>query len=170
MRRREQLLFLEKQGLARWHARVILAFPPGALVLIACRQVLWHKPWHSPPVSNGDLLFLTILLAAVYIRLATVRLVTEVHSGEIATGLRGLWKQRRISLDHVRSAEVVTYNAAADFGGYGLRSGRRGTAYIARGDRAVELTLTNGERVLVGSQRAEELVQRVREARRQVKI
>lgn len=169
MSRRERPLFLEKQPLSRWHTRVIMAFPPGALVFIACRQIVWHKPWNSPPVSNGDLLFLTTLLAAVYIRLTTVKLVTEVRPGGITVGLRGLWKQRRILLDQVRSAEVVTYNAAADFGGYGLRSGRRGTAYIARGDRAVELPLTSGEKILIGSQRAAEMAQSIREARQRAR-
>lgn len=160
-----RVIYSETQALRQWHARVVLAFPPAALVFITCRQILWHKPWGSPAVSNGGLVFLTVLLIAVYFRLITVRLVTEVREGEIAVGLRGLWKWRRIPLADVRSAEVVTYDPAADFGGYGIRSGRSATAYIASGNRGVELVLEGGRKILIGSQDPARLAGKIRETK-----
>ncbi|MDE3166995.1 MAG: hypothetical protein KGN36_14410, partial [Acidobacteriota bacterium] len=147
-------MFQETQALRQQHVRVILAFPPAALWFITLRQIVWHKPWGSPPVSNGGLVFLSLLLLAVYLRLITVRMVTEVRAGEIFVGLRGLWKTRRIRMTEIRKVEVVTYDPAGDFGGYGIRSGRGGTAYIASGNRGVELGLEGGGKVLIGSQDA----------------
>ena len=43
-----------------------------------------------------------------------------------------------------------------------MRFGRRGRAYNVSGDRGVELTLANGKRVLIGSQRSEELAEAIR--------
>jgi hypothetical protein len=163
-------LFSEAQPLRQWHARVVLAFPPAALVFIACRQILWHKPWGSPPLSNGGLVFLTVFLLAVYFRLITVKLVTELRADEIDVGLRGLWKRRRIPLAAVRSVKAVTFDPVAEFGGYGIRSGRGATAYIASGNRAVELLLEGGRKVLIGSQDPELLAARIRDRQVQESI
>ncbi len=168
MARREAVLFAEVQALRRWRTIVLLAFPPAALLFIALRQIVWHKPWGHPPTSNGGLIFLTVLLLAVYFRLITVKLVTELRARELTAGMRGLWKGRTIPLEQIRSAEAVTYDATADFGGYGIRSGRRGAAYIARGNQAVELVLASGHKILIGSQRAAELARKINEQRKAV--
>jgi hypothetical protein len=146
------VFFHEEQAFRQWHARLVLAMPPAALIFITLRQVVWHRPWGTQPVSNGGLLFLSVLLVLVYLRLITVRLVTDLRPTEIAVGLRGLWRKRRIPLCQVRAASAVEYDPIRDFGGYGVRSGPRGRAYIARGNRGVELELQDGRKVLVGSQ------------------
>ena len=52
--------------------------------------------------------------------------------------------------------EVVTYRPIADYGFWGIRAGRDGErALIARGNRGVRLELTDGTRLLIGSQRPE---------------
>jgi hypothetical protein len=146
------VFFHEEQALRQRHARLALATPPAALIFVTLRQLVWHHPWGPPPVSNGGLLFLSVLLVLVYLRLITVRLVTDLRPAEIAVGLRGLWRKRRIPLCQVRAARAVEYDPIRDFGGYGFRSGPRGRAYIARGNRGVELELQDGRKILVGSQ------------------
>ena len=157
MAARTQPLYSESQPFRHWRMRVALAVPPVAILVVACRQIFWHKVWTSPPLTNGDLIFLTVLLSAVYLRLNTVRLVTEVLPGEVVVRLRGIWKTRRIPAESIRSAAAIQYDPMADFGGYGIRSGRGGLAYIADGDRAVELQLQDGGKLYIGSQRADEL-------------
>jgi hypothetical protein len=153
-------VFHEVQRLRQWHIRIVLALPPAALLFITIRQVIFYHPWGGHPISNGGLIFLTILLVAVYLRLITVRLVTDVGSGEMAIGLRGLWRRRRIPLSQIRSATTVEYNSL-DYGGYGIRSGPGGRAYIADGNRGVQLELNDGNKLLIGSQRAEELARAI---------
>jgi len=144
------VLFHEEQAFRQWHARLVLAMPPAALIFGTVRQLVWHHPWGTPPVSNGGLLFLTALLVLVYVRLITVRLVTDLGPTEIAVGLRGPWRKRKISLDHI--ARAVEYDPVRNVGGYGVRSGLRGQAYIACGSSGVELELQDGRRILTGSQ------------------
>lgn len=165
MNRQSSALFHETQSLGRWHTRLVLAMPPAALAFIACRQLVWGHPWGSPPVSNGGLLFLTILLALVYVRLITVRLVTELRPAELVVGMRGLWRMKRIPLREVDAATVKEYDPVGDFGGYGIRSGRRGQACIARGNRGVELRLGSGRKIMIGSQHPEQLAKKIMEAR-----
>lgn len=165
----EPILFAEKQTVRQRYTGVLLALPPAAMLFITCRQVIWHKPWFTPPTSNGGLIFLTLLLVAVYIRLMTVKLVTELHPREIAVELRGLWRHKRIPLTDIRSAEAVSYDPAREFGGYGVRTTRAGVAYIARGNRAVRLVLENGQRFWIGSQNAAELAGKILDLRRQAR-
>jgi len=166
MGKRAPLLFHEEQAFRQWHAMVVLAMPPAGLILIAVRQMVWHHPFGTPPVSDGGLVFLTVLSLLVYVRLITVRLVTDLRPAEIAVGLRGLWRRRRIPLDQVRAAKAVEYDSIRDFGGYGIRSGRRGQAYIARGNRGVELELQGGGKVLIGSQDPARLAREITACRR----
>jgi hypothetical protein len=99
-------VFHEEQAFRQRHARVALATPPAAILFITLRQLVWHRPWGHPPTSNGDLLFLSVLLV-------TVRLVTDLRSTEIAVRLRGLWRKRETPLDQVCSAKVVEYDRSA---------------------------------------------------------
>src|SRR5262249_5098829 len=85
-----------------------------------------------------------------------VRLVTEVRDGALFVRLAPL-PFRRIPLEAIRSAEVVTYRPLRDYGGWGIRYGWNGTAYTAQGNRGVQLVLANGRRVLIGSQTPEAL-------------
>ena len=120
-------------------------------------QVVLGHPWGKHPMSNTNVIGWTIFLWAIFFRLITVRLVTEAHDGELTISLRGFWRSRRILLDEIRSVAVITYDPARDYGGYGIRTGRFGKAYIASGTRGVRLKLANGATVIVGSDRPDEL-------------
>jgi hypothetical protein len=158
-------VFHEVQTLRQRHARLVLAMPPAAVLFIAVRQLVFHRPWGSPPMSNGGLIFLTVLLVAVYFRLITVRLETDIRSGELSVGLKGLWRKRHVPLAGIRSAIEVEYDPAAEYGGYGIRSGAKGLAYIASGNRGVQVELNDGHKLLIGSQRPGDLARRITEAR-----
>jgi len=84
-------------------------------------------------------------------------LVTEVRRRELVIALRGLWRLRRVPLGLIHSVQTITHNIARDYGGYGIRSTREGKAYVANGGRGVRLTLDDGEKLVVGSQRPDEL-------------
>ena len=120
-------------------------------------QVGFGHPWGKQPMSNDNVIGWTIFLWAIFFRLITVRLVTEAHDGELVISLRGFWRSRRIPLNEIQSVEKISYDPVRDYGGYGIRTGRFGKAYIAAGTRGVRLKLANGATVVVGSQRSEEL-------------
>jgi len=108
-------------------------------------------------MSNANVIGWTIFVWAIYFRLITVRLVTEVGDAELVVSLRGFWRARRIPLDEIRSVETISYDPIRDYGGYGIRTGRFGKAYIASGTRGVRMKLATGANLVVGSQRPEEL-------------
>ncbi|WP_407673545.1 hypothetical protein [Paludisphaera rhizosphaerae] len=66
--------------------------------------------------------------------------------------------RRTFALADVQSCEVVQYRPIADYGGWGVRRRSDGErALTARGDRGVRVTLADGSRLLIGSQRPEDL-------------
>jgi hypothetical protein len=73
-------------------------------------------------------------------------------------------------MDQVRVARIVEYDSVRDFGGYGVRSGRRGQAYIARGNRGVELELLDGRKVLIGSQDPAKLTEQISQCRSRASV
>ncbi len=72
-----------------------------------------------------------------------------------------------VSISNVKSHAIVQYRPIADHGGWGIRAGRDGERVLtARGNRGVRLELTDGTRLLIGSQRPEELAETIERARR----
>jgi len=150
-------LFREEQRLSLARLRILTALPPAVMLLLAIWQVgLGHK-WGKQPMSNAGIIGWTIFLWLIYVRLITVKLVTKVFPGELRVAMRGLWRSARVGLDKVQSVRVVTVDPAHDWGGYGVRTSRRGRAYLAIGNEGVELEMSGGGVVVVGSRRAAEL-------------
>jgi hypothetical protein len=160
------VLFGEKQSFRLGYAKIALAMPPAVLAIITCRQIIWNHPWGNPPVTNGDLIFLTGLTLLVYVRLITVSLVTELRPEQLSIAMKGLWRRTCVPLSDIRTAIAVQYDPLREYRGYGIRSGPRGQAYIASGDQAVQLELLNGHKLLVGSQQPKELARKIAEAQR----
>jgi hypothetical protein len=161
MEPRSERLFYERQSFKQRRIRVLVAIPPLILTLLAIWQVGLGHPFGKQPMSNARIVGWTIFLWLVYLRLLTVRLVTEVRAGELLVSMRGLWRSRKIRSADIKSVEVVTVDAARDYGGYGIRSTRQGTAYLAGGNQGVRVELKRGLPVIVGSERAPELADAV---------
>lgn len=150
-------IFHEEQSFRLKRQRILLAILPVGMTLLVVWQVILGHPWGKQPMSNRSVIGWAIFLWLVYARLVTVRLVTEVRPGELAVAMRGLWRERRIPLGEIQSVKAVTYDPERDYGGYGIRTTKRGKAYIAGGNRGVRLELAKGGTVLIGSERSEEL-------------
>jgi len=159
MSRRTPPLFREEQAFRQPRVRFLLAILPTGFLVVLIWQVGLGHPLGKHPLSNGNVIGWTVFLWLVYLRLITMKLVTEVGGGNLSLSMGGLWSIRKIPLAEIRKVEVVTYDPVLDYGGYGIRLTPKGRAYIARGDRGVRLTPTKGMKILVGSQRPQELLQ-----------
>lgn len=148
----EPMLFIERQ-------RLIMNPVVLGILGIATVMGLVGVLRLEPPMRLG----LVILLLAVAM-LAVFELIVAVRPGKIEFRLRPLAGQI-ISVDTIRSCTALRYRPILEYGGWGYRWGRRGSrAYSIRGNRGVQLVLQNGQRILLGSQRAEELASAIRAA------
>ncbi|MGB7160793.1 MAG: hypothetical protein WBD40_22200 [Tepidisphaeraceae bacterium] len=75
--------------------------------------------------------------------------------------------RKTFALDDIVAWTARTYDPM-EYGGWGVRGwpARYGWAYNVRGNRGVEVEFKNGNRLMLGSQRAEELAKAIEEAKR----
>jgi hypothetical protein len=157
-------IFREVQRFPLRRIAFALASPPCFMLGLSIWQVFLGHTWGKHPMSNADVIGWTVFLWLIYFRLITVRLVTEVRPGELSIAMRGLWRLRRVPLKGIQSVETIAHDIARDYGGYGIRVIREGKAYVARGHQGVRITLASGEKLVVGSERPDELAATVRAA------
>ncbi|MCA9669053.1 MAG: hypothetical protein KC503_25835 [Myxococcales bacterium] len=93
-----------------------------------------------------------------------MKLVVEVDASGIIIRFRGLFTNRRITFDQIAAFGARTYRPILEYGGWGIRGFSSNRAYNVSGNRGVQLVLDNGDRVLIGSQRADDLARAISEA------
>ncbi len=155
-------LFRETQRLRQWFLYVPVLVVVGIVWWQFVEQVIQNNPQGTQPIPD----WLAWILAIVFglglpVFLVFLRLVTEVRPAWLSVGLAP-FRPRHIALSDIHYAYGRTYSAMGEFGGWGVRVGRAGRAYNAYGDQGVQLTLTDGSRILIGTQRPGELLEALR--------
>ena len=90
------------------------------------------------------------------ILISSVTLVTKIDRESLSVGFQPFGK-RTIQRRDIAKAYVRQYHPIGEYGGWGYRSGTKGKAYNTMGDQGLQLELTDGSRVLIGTQRPREL-------------
>ena len=142
------VLFEERQ---RFVNRTVAFVLLGLLILATL--FAWQDLRAHVPAGPQLTMFLPAALVAILLFL-------ELHVTVADAGVRIRmlpFANRTIEPAQIARWEARTYRPILEYGGWGVRFGPRGRAYNVSGDRGVELTLANGKRVLIGSQRSEEL-------------
>jgi hypothetical protein len=156
-------LFREVQRFRQWFFWVPIAVVVGVIWWQFIQQIVIGRPPGTEPIPDWAAWALTIVFGLGFPAFAAiVRLVTEVRPGTLSIRLIP-FRSRLIPLQDIRTADSREYAPMSEFGGWGIRLAADGSkAYNARGNVGVQLVLTEGERVLVGTQRAEELIAALR--------
>ncbi len=128
------------------------------------KQLIFGHSWGSRPLSDTALAIIGPLWILFGIGLAylfySTKLITEVRNDGLYIRFFPL-THREIPFQDIRRCEVRTYSPIREFGGWGIRYGRKAKAYNVSGNRGVQLELSNGKRLLIGSQRPEELARAI---------
>jgi len=82
--------------------------------------------------------------------------VTEIDTSNIYIKVKP-FINKQIPFSQIESWAVRTYKPIAEYGGWGIRFGRNGTAYNIRGNKGLQLYLTGGRKILIGTQKEAEL-------------
>jgi hypothetical protein len=170
----------------------LAAFPPAVVVyreeqnfdwrvyalIVAAELLVWlsllwfHQdaPRGGDPVNSagGELavgVLVGVGLPAILI-VGLLRMTTEVWPTDLRVWFGWIPTYRRIVLiGTIQRIEVVTYRPLAEYGGWGIRQGRDGVRVLnARGNRGVRIDLADGTRLLIGSQRPEDLARALERA------
>jgi hypothetical protein len=159
-------LFREVQRFRQPWLWLLVLGVAGLTWYIAAVQLLGGEPVGNNPAPDW-LAVLLWLLFGVGLPLVfwSLRLVTEVRGdGLYVRFVPFHFSFRKIAFADISQFEAKTYRPLLDYGGWGIRYGFSGKAYNVSGNRGVQLELANGKRLLIGSQRPDELVQALHEA------
>lgn len=163
-------VFHEEQAFD-WRAFALI----GGLELLVGYGMIWFLRHWGPVAAllaqrwslEFTLTFLAVVITPLLLTYALLQMTTEVTPTEVRVWFGWLPVYRRaVPVSAIRSQELVQYRPIRDHGGWGLRWSRDGERILtARGDRGVRLELLDGTRLLIGSQRCEELAETLERAR-----
>ena len=81
---------------------------------------------------------------------------TTINSRTITIEIKPVVK-KVIPLTEVKDWEVRRYGPIAEFGGWGVRFSGNGTAYNVRGNIGLDMEISSGKKLLIGTQKGEEI-------------
>ncbi len=145
-----------------WRVDILTALAEALVGL----TLVWFYQSGRAPAPSSPLEELALVLLAVaglcvppMIVVGLLRMTTEVTPTDLRVWFGWIPTYRRfVALGTIQKIEVVSYRPLLDYGGWGIRSGRDGERVLnARGNRGVRLDLTDGTRLLIGSQSPEAL-------------
>lgn len=153
MDKENDLIFREVQRFSLWCYLLLVCVMGFSAVITLCAV----PPEQSIVRCLGiglPILFLVLFL--------TLKLETKVCSD----GLYVRFFPIHIRFKNFRAEDLMEYYAREykpllEYGGWGIRFGKNGKAYNARGNKGVQLVLKNGKRLLIGSQRPDELAEAI---------
>lgn len=140
----------------------VTAFCCGTIAWMISRQVVQEIPFGEDAMSNGKMLALGGAVIALNFFLlalvASLKLQTEVTTAGLFLRFRPLQRKTRlIDMDGLTQVASVVYRPAMEYGGWGIRYGRRGQAYNVTGNLGVRLDYDNGYHLLIGTCQPEAL-------------
>jgi len=161
-----EILFREDQQFRQPILWILLlcgsAFGIGTIAWMISRQVVQGIPFGEDAMSNDQMVALGAMITGLNVLILwlvfTLKLQTEVTRDGLFLRFKPLHrKTRKIDLSGVTSVAAVQYRPAMEYGGWGIRRGRRGMAYNVSGDLGVRIDYENGYHLLIGTRYPEEL-------------
>jgi hypothetical protein len=154
-------IFKEEQRFNQVWIIVLLAV--STLVPLAAIVSDYQKNPDSFTLPNLLLILAIILIAPTLI--FTIKLSTRIDEKGIYYKFFPFHlKYKQIPWEDIESAHLRTYDAISEYGGWGLKGGffwrkSKGTAINVSGDKGLQLELKNGKKLLIGTQRTNEIQQ-----------
>ena len=151
-------LFSEKQRFTQWWLWLILLGINGQFLYGIFQQLVRGQTFGDNPMSNAGLILVTGLMVVLTLLFLSFRLETLVKQDGIY--VRFFPFQRSFKYYPWASLAkyyVREYAPLREYGGWGLRYGGSGTAYNISGNKGLQLEFTDNRKVLIGTNKAEEL-------------
>lgn len=161
-----KVIYFEEQHLRQWWVWLIGLGVAGLAWWLLVQQLILGRPLGNNPMPDWAAWLVWALVGVgLPLLLWSVRLVTVVMPGQLMVWPRPV-RKRFIDVADIQEAAVRTYSPLKEYGGWGIKGwSRRNMAYNMSGDRGVQLVLSDGRRVMIGSQRPEELAQALESSR-----
>lgn len=163
MNQNDNLLFYEKQKFSSWFCLVLVCSLVVGIAIIVAVLVIQE--------SVDASVIVTAILGGIVAPIAIVALFiltnleTEVRSDCLRVRLFPFHiHYRKFAIEDLSEYYARTYRPILEYGGWGIRYSfrkGRGKAYNMTGNQGVQLVFKNGKRLLIGSQKPDDLAQAI---------
>lgn len=154
----KRLSFNEIQKFNQPWIWLIILSTSGLVVGLSLFEYISGMGFENQPFPWGLFLLVALGAALPIVLMGISKMETEITDQGIKYRLFPFQvKFREIRWDEIKSAEVREYSPMKEFGGWGIRFGFQGRAINVRGNQGLQLTLTSGKKILLGTQKPEEI-------------
>lgn len=157
----DKILFKETQQFRQWWY-IVLILGATVPVMVMCIYTLYQQMIRGiqvgdSPAPDGVLIVVFFVLCLMLWIWFSLKLEVWIDRNGIHFRFFPLiYKERIISKEEIQRFEIRKYNPIINYGGWGLkRSFKWGKAYNVSGNIGLQLYLTNGKKVLFGTQRSQ---------------
>lgn len=157
-----EILFTESQRFKQWWLLLILLSFNGLFLFGVFKQVIEKQQFGDNPMSNEGLLTATVLTIIITILFVNYRLDTKIKTDGIYVRFFPFHiKFKHYTWDKLTKSFVRQYSPLTEYGGWGLRLGLfgNGKAFNVSGDKGLQLEFTDNKKLLIGTNRPEELTE-----------
>lgn len=156
------LEFHEKQKFTQWWLWLILIISSAAPFIGLFRQIFLVEKFGDAPAIDSTIVIFSVVMVLVIALFLIMNLKTEINQNEIRMKFFP-FITKRIEWKDVKNVKVLNYGFV---GGWGIRLFTQyGTVYNTRGNKGLALELQNGKRILIGTQKEDELRRFIEEIR-----
>jgi len=163
-----KILFKETQQFRQWW--LIILVLAVTVVVIYSFYDLWERESRQIPGGEIDAtavasyMFLCLILGLILWEFLVAKLEVSIDKKGIHYRFfpfPSSFREKVISKAEIQRYEIRKYNALRDYGGWGVRRGygrKWGPGYIVSGNIGLQLYLTNGKKVLFGTQKPQAII------------
>jgi len=137
---------------------LVLFIPVVVFIWGFVQQIIMKVPFGNNPAPDWFFLILFAFLGGLIFLFFKMRLITRIDKSGIAYRFTPFYnKEKMINWSEVSRVEVTRYNPLKEYGGWGIRYGRKGKALNVRGNYGMMIEFHGGKNLLIGTQKPEEL-------------
>ncbi|HLI92821.1 MAG TPA: hypothetical protein VKU83_04410 [Puia sp.] len=144
--------FHEEQRFTQIWIQIILYFVWAGVTGVSIALVATKKTGPIPAIC----LFAFMTIFVVVFR--NLKLQVSLRKDAISYRFFPIqWKYRNISRVNIESMELIDYNPISDYGGWGIRFGKKGAAYTVKGNHGLYIRRADKSSVLIGTSKPKEM-------------
>lgn len=156
----KEIEFKEIQKFRQWWLILILFIILLTFNSALISQLIYNIPFGTNPVNNSGLIILAIIISLFCGFIFIIKLETKINQEGIYVRFYPFHlKFKFFKWQEIDNAFIREYSPITEYGGWGLRislSGN-GKAYNTSGNKGLQIVFKNGNKLLIGTNKQEEL-------------
>lgn len=155
----KNLEFYERQRYAHWWLWILLIGINIPFAYGIREQIFGGNPWGNNPMSDIGLIATTAFVFLISIAVLFSFLETSITKHGIYIRYFPFnIKAKYFDWEDIQDMKIIHFNPIWKYGGYGIRTNHKGTAYIVKGKAGLSFNLKGRKKIIViGTQKANEI-------------